>query len=149
MIILHCEAQRLNSGKINPKNYPWFKELINELKEFNFIQIGVDGDTQYTEDFRKGLSFKEIKELTKQCKSWIAVDSFYQHLAWELKRPGMCIFGYSDPEIFGHTENLNIVKKNYLRKEQFLTWEETNYNEKVFQDPLILVNKFRTFMKGD
>ena len=84
MIIIHCEAQKLRNGNRNPKNYPWWPELLKELKEYEFIQIGVEGDNQYTSNFKKNLSFNEIKQLTKECQTWIAIDSFYQHLAWEL-----------------------------------------------------------------
>lgn len=145
-IVIHCEAQKLRNGNRNPKNYPWWNELLNELKEFNFIQIGVTGDQQYTEDFRQNLSFQELKELTKNCKSWIGVDSFYQHLAWELNKPGICIFGYGDPNIFGHNENLNIVNRNNLRQYQFQTWEEVEYNENIFEKPEIIAQKFREFI---
>ena len=147
MIIIHCEAQKLRNGNRNPKNYPWWPELLEELKEYEFIQIGVEGDTQYTLNFKKNLSFNEIKQLTKECQTWIAIDSFYQHLAWELNKPGICIFGYSDPNIFGHSENLNIVDRNNLRQYQFQTWEEINYNENIFESPINLANKIRNFIK--
>ena len=147
MIIIHCEAQKLRNGNRNPKNYPWWPELLEELKEYEFIQIGVEGDTQYTLNFKKNLSFNEIKQLTKECQTWIAIDSFYQHLAWELNKPGICIFGYGDPNIFGHNENLNIVDRNNLRQYQFQTWEEINYNENIFESPINLANKIRNFIK--
>ena len=37
-IIIHCEAQKLRNGNRNPKNYPWWPELLSELKDFNFIR---------------------------------------------------------------------------------------------------------------
>ena len=144
-IIIHCEAQKLRNGNRNPKNYPWWPELLNELKDFNFIQIGVEGDQQYTDDFRKGLPFNELKKLTLECDSWISVDSFFQHLAWELNKPGVCIFGYGDPNIFGHIENLNIVNRSKLRPYQFQTWEEIEYNVDVFARPEVIAEKFQEF----
>ncbi len=145
-IILHCEAQKLRNGKLNPKNYPYWKDLIENLKEFNFIQIGVESDTQYVDDFRKNLEFNEIKKLLIDCKSWIAVDSFFQHLAWEMKKPGICIFGLSDPLIFGHKENINIVDRSKLRKNQFSTWEEIEYDETAFEKPFIIADEFRSLI---
>lgn len=146
MIIIHCEAQKLRNGKRNPKNYPWWPQLLKELENFNFIQIGVEGDTQYTDDFRKNLSFQELKQLTLNCQSWISIDSFFQHLAWDLKKPGVCIFGYSDPKIFGHNENLNIVNYSNLRSNQFQTWEEVEYNKNVFKSPKVIAEEFQKFI---
>ncbi len=30
-IVIFCEAQKLRNGKENPKNYPWWVELISLL----------------------------------------------------------------------------------------------------------------------
>lgn len=147
-IIIHCEARKLRNGNRNPKNYPWWPELLNELKDYNFIQIGIEGDTQYTDDFRKNLSFKELKKLTLECDSWISIDSFFQHFAWDLKKPGVCIIGYSDPNIFGHPENLNIVDRSKLRPHQFQTWEEVDYNEEVYENAKDLAEKIKNFINS-
>jgi hypothetical protein len=42
MIIIAPYAQKLRNNKENPKNYPYWKELIAMIDEL-IIQVGVDG----------------------------------------------------------------------------------------------------------
>lgn len=135
MIIIHPFAKPLQNGKINPKNYPYWKELISLLNE-PVVQIGVEGEEQLVEDFRKNLSIMELRELIKDCKTWIAVDSFFQHLAWSEGKQGIVLWSVSDPIIFGHDSNINLLKnRKYLAKNQFLWWDFTEYNHDAFVKP--------------
>ena len=47
-IILAPYSRNLRNGKRNPKNYPFFKELVEELKKLGhtIIQIGIEGETE-------------------------------------------------------------------------------------------------------
>jgi ADP-heptose:LPS heptosyltransferase len=143
LIVIQCEAKKLRNGKENAKNYPskYWKQLISMFPvEWNIVQIGLEGDTQYTPDFRKGLSMKELFALVLECDLWISIDSFLQHLAWTLGKPGIVLFGVSDPNIFGHKENINLLKdRKYLRKLQFDLWENEKYNPNVFVKPHIII----------
>jgi hypothetical protein len=135
MILISPWAQKLRNGKNNPKNYPWWPELISMIDE-HIIQVGVDGEEQIVNDFRKNLSLDDLGALIKQCKTWISVDSFFQHYAWYLNKPGIVLWGQSDPNIFGHPENMNLLKdRKYLRHNQFWLWEQTDYREDVFVEP--------------
>ena len=49
MIIIQPYAKPLVNGKRNPKNYPYWKELISKIKE-PIIQIGVEGEEQLVDD---------------------------------------------------------------------------------------------------
>lgn len=134
-IIISPYAKKLRNGKTNPKNYPYWKELISMIDE-PIIQIGIDGEEQLTEDFRKNLSLPELKQLVLDCRTWISVDSFFQHFCWDLKKYGIVIFGQSDPIIFGHSENTNVLKdRKYLREQQFWLWEQCEYNINAFVKP--------------
>jgi hypothetical protein len=135
-IIISPYAQKLRNGKTNPKNYPYWKELISEIKE-PIIQVGVEGEEQLVDDFRKNLLLSELKSLVlNECRTWISVDSFFQHFCWDIKKYGIVIFGQSDPLIFGHPENKNLLKdRKYLRKEQFWLWEQCDYNAEAFVYP--------------
>lgn len=138
MIIISPYAQRLRNGKINPKNYPYWAELVELLfkKGYQIVQVGVEGEDQLVPDFRKNLSLAELAELVNQCDTWIGVDSFFQHFCWDLKKPGIVIWAQSDPNIFGHKENINIFKdKKYLRKQQFHIWEQCEYIKEAFVEP--------------
>jgi hypothetical protein len=132
MIIISPWAQKLRNGKNNPKNYPWWPELISLIDE-PIIQIGIEGEEQLVDDFRTNLSLEQLKSLVLHCRTWISVDSFFQHLAWDLGKPGIVLWGQSDPNIFGHPENTNLLKdRKYLREKQFWWWEQCEYIPNAF-----------------
>jgi ADP-heptose:LPS heptosyltransferase len=135
MIIISPYAKALNNGKTNPKNYPYWKELISLIDE-PIVQVGVEGETQLVPDFRKNLAIPQLRQLIKDCRIWIGCDSFFQHLAWSEGKPGIVLWSVSDPLIFGHAENTNLLKdRNSLAKNQFLWWESTEYNKDAFVSP--------------
>jgi len=135
MIIIHPYAKALVNGKRNPKNYPYWEELISLIDE-PIVQIGIDGEAQLVPDFRKGLSLIELRQLIKECRTWIGVDSFFQHLAWSEGKKGVVLWSVSDPNIFGHNENINLLKnRSYLAENQFLWWDFTEYKSEAFVSP--------------
>jgi ADP-heptose:LPS heptosyltransferase len=135
MIIISPYSKPLRNGLENPKNYPYWEELITQIKE-PIVQVGVDEEKQLVEDFRKNLTIPELRTLIGECRTWISVDSFFQHLAWDCGKPGIVIFGQSDPQIFGHPENINILKHRfYLREQQFWWWEQCEYRKDAFVKP--------------
>jgi ADP-heptose:LPS heptosyltransferase len=135
MIIIAPYAQKLRNGKNNPKNYPWWPELLSLIDE-PVIQVGVNSEDPLVEDFRKNLSLEELKTLVIECRTWISVDSFFQHFAWDLNKPGIVLWGQSDPLIFGHPENMNLLKdRKHLREKQFWWWEQCDYNAEAFVKP--------------
>jgi len=135
MILIHPYAKSLQNGKRNPKNYPYWKELIALIDE-PIVQIGVKGEEQLVSDFRINLPIIELRQLIKDCRTWIAVDSFFQHLAWSEAKPGVVLWSVSDPLIFGHAENINLLKdRASLAANQFLWWDFTEYNADAFTKP--------------
>jgi ADP-heptose:LPS heptosyltransferase len=137
MILIHPFAKKLLNGKENPKNYPYWEELIQKIpKSIHIIQIGVDGEKQLVPDFRKNLSMLELRHLLDECKTWIGVDSFFQHLAWDEGKPGIVLWSVSDPLIFGHPENINLLAdRKYLASNQFLWWDFTPHKPDAFVKP--------------
>jgi ADP-heptose:LPS heptosyltransferase len=135
MIIIAPYAQKLRTGKLNPKNYPYWEELISKIDE-PIIQVGVEGEEQLVPDFRKNLPIAELRKLLKECRIWIGVDSFFQHLAWDEGIPGIVLWGPSDPLIFGHPENINLLKdRSCLVGNQFIWWEATEHRNDRFVKP--------------
>jgi ADP-heptose:LPS heptosyltransferase len=135
MIIIHPYAKALINGNRNPKNYPYWKELIALIDE-PIVQIGIQGEEQLVSDFRMNMPIVELRQLVKDCRIWIAVDSFFQHLAWSEGKQGIVLWSVSDPIIFGHEENINLLKnREYLAKNQFLWWDLTEYNKEAFTEP--------------
>jgi len=143
MIIISPYSKKLMNGRENPKNYPYWSELIRLIDE-PIIQIGVEGEARLVRDFRTNLPLNELRELLKQCRTWIGVDSFFQHLAWLEGKKGIVLWSVSDPLIFGHTENVNLLKsRSYLSEKQFLWWEDQKYEKDAFIDPHIVVDNLK------
>lgn len=141
MIIIAPYAQKLRNGKQNPKNYPYWEELISMINE-PIVQIGVEGEEQLVEDFRKNLPISDLKQLLKDCRTWISVDSFFQHLGWIENKQGIVLWGPSDPLIFGHPENINLLKdRKYLVPNQFIWWEATEHQNERFVEPNEVIHR--------
>lgn len=138
MIIISPYAKKLISGKQNPKNYPFWKELIEliELVGEFIVQVGIDGEEQLVPDFRKNLSLPELRALLAECDTWISCDSFFQHLAWDEGKRGIVLWSVSDPLIYGHPENINLLKdRSCLADNQFLWWEFVEHKSERFVGP--------------
>lgn len=149
MILVHPFAQKLRNGNINPKNYPWWSELVPLLQriDYDVQQLGVEGESQLCPVFLKNLPIKAIREKIRECKFWISVDSFLPHLAQFEEKNGVVIFSQSNPDHYGYSNNLNILKSpQYLRHDQFGTWEEANYNEHAFFTPDIVFNLIKDWI---
>jgi len=135
MILISPYSKKLSNGKTNPKNYPFWKEIIEGINE-PVIQIGIEGEEQLTADFRKNLSIPEIKQLIKDCRVWISCDSFIQHLASLSGKRGIVLWSVSDPNIYGYPENVNLLKsRDCLSKNQFLWWESVEFDSSKFVPP--------------
>lgn len=128
----------------HPKNYPFWPELIQLLKDHEVIQIGVEGETKMVEDYRFNCTSAELIELCKDADCFISVENFFPHFMhfnFKGEKKGVVIFSKSDPEIFGYPENVNLLKdKKYLRWDQFGPWEMTDYIEEAFPTPKTVYN---------
>lgn len=142
----------MRNGQTHPKNYPFWPKLVELLLEggHTLTQVGVEGEGQLVNDFRKGLSYKDFGELIRSYDTWIGVDSYGQHLAWSVGKPGIAIFGQSDPLIFGHDTNVNLLKdRSNLRQQQFWMWEQCDARSDVWVTPEEVVEALnKNFIKG-
>lgn len=135
MIVISPYSKKLLNGKQNPKNYPYWRELIAMIDD-HIVQVGVEGEEQLVPDFRKNLSIAELRQLLRECKTFISCDSFVQHLGWDVGKKGIVLWSVSDPNIYGHPENINLLKdRKYLAENQFLWWEFVNHNPESFVSP--------------
>ena len=66
MIIISPYSKKLISGKENPKNYPYWEELIASIDE-PIVQVGIAGEKQLVGDFRPNLRISEVRELIHEC----------------------------------------------------------------------------------
>jgi hypothetical protein len=143
-IVISPYSAKLRNGKPNPKNYPWFPELVARLvaQHHRVTQIGVSGEERIAgvDHFVVDAPFVEIeiKLLLLRSDLWIAVDNWLGHFVNcdVHQKPGVVLWGQSDPRIFGYEYNLNLLKgRQYLRYFQFDSWEAADYNESVFVSP--------------
>lgn len=142
-IIISPYSRKLRNGKQNPKNYPFFQELIDELvKQYTIIQLGVTGEVVFNGVIPKfNLPLIEIKQLIENCYIFISVDNFLPHLANHTSKPGIVLWGRSNPKIFGYSQNINLLKdKKYLRSDQFALWESIEYDPNVFVKPDVVLD---------
>jgi hypothetical protein len=141
MIIIAPFAKKLRFDVTtpHPKNYPWWPELLDKMSkqvDEHVVQVGVEGEEQLAKDFRKNLSLVELAGLVDASSTWISIDSFFQHFAWDRNKKGIVLFGPSDPIIFGHPENNNLQRdRRYLRERQFWWWEQEEFCEHGFVGP--------------
>lgn len=130
-----ARAPSLN-GKENPKDYPWPKELAELLKDHEVIQVGGSQDEQVVQTIKRNLSFPQMSELIRESDTGICCDSYLQHHFWYCGRRAIVVFGISDPVIFGHPENLNLLKdRKFLRPNQFDLYYTTDYKPDAFVSP--------------
>ena len=135
LVLLQLESRQLSSGwkneainpkNINPKNYPHRERLIELLKEKGYE----------IKEIKEKIPLAESKKLIQEADLIICIDSYLQHLCWYVGKQAIVIWGISDPEIFGHSENINILKdRSYLRKDQMLRWEQAPYVPESFSPP--------------
>jgi len=147
-------SKKMRNGKENPKNYPYWNEVISSLKSKNgnyVVQIGIEGEAELSgvDRFLKGNSLKELELLLKDCNTWASVDNFFQHLASSIGKRGVVVFGPSDPKIFGYQENENLLKdRKFLKPRQFDIWEKTEFNSDAFVEPQVVVEALERLSTG-
>lgn len=149
MILLFPYANKLLDNKPNPKSPPldWWEKLISLITD-DIIQVGINGEHQLVDNFKKDCSIDELSVLINNCKTWIGIDSYGQHLCWSFKKYGIVIWGQSNPRIFGHPENINLMKHpDYLMSNQFLKWDMIPYNSECFVEPEEVVKYIEIFTK--
>ena len=65
----------------------------------------------------------------------------FQHLAWSEGKQGIVLWSVSDPLIYGHPENINLLKnRSYLVQNQFLWWDSYEFNPDAFVKPKEVVH---------
>lgn len=136
-IVVICPfSHKLSNGEENAKNYPYWDELVHDLKGAGCYiqQIGVTGENFIgADEVIFNASFDRLKDILDNADTFISVDSFFPHFAHYHGKHGVVIFSQSDPNLFGYPENLNIIKsREYLRKEQFWLWSQAKYNKEAF-----------------
>lgn len=137
-IVLAPYSARLINGARNPKEFPYWREVVAKLNAqgFEIIQIGVTGEDRIegVGQFITNWPLKKLRDLINDSVCWLACDSFLPHYCHvERLKAGVVIFSQSDPAIFGHPENVNLLKdRKYLRRWQYDSWMAAEFIEDAF-----------------
>jgi len=143
-ILISPFSKPMRDGKENPKNYPYWDEVVKTLvergHEVSQLQYGSESTIPSCREIVHYSSVQIVEMLVDECDTYIAVDNFLQHLAHYRKKYGVVIWGKSDPALFGYPENTNLLKDpKFLRNHQFETWEAEQFDPNVFVDPQIVI----------
>lgn len=142
-IVIFPYARKMRNGEVHPKVYPYWEQLVARLQELGhtIVQVGVEGETRLVDEVRFNLPLDELEVLIRGCDMFIGIDSFGQHFCWSLGVRGIVLFGQSDPVIFGHPENINLLKdRKYLRDKQFWLWEQAVANDDAWVDVDVVID---------
>jgi hypothetical protein len=132
LILVARGVRSLRNGNRSAKDYPFWGELIEKLKLHYEIQE------------IKELPLNELETLINSSLTVICCDSFCQHFCWSIGKRALVLWGKSDPEIFGHVENVNIWKdKKYFRPDPYRWWEDVPYQPEAFPSPDQVINCLR------
>src|SRR5574337_1088503 len=89
-IVISPYSKGMRNGQKNPKNYPYWNEVIHGLKDHNLVQIGVEGEAPLIENTLFSLHPKELWERVKDADLFISVDNFSQHFFSSLWKERNC-----------------------------------------------------------
>lgn len=131
MILISPFSKKLRDGRPSPKDYPveiWadLVALLKERYKLPIIQIGTTDEQKVegVEIFLHNLPFSTIAELLNNCTLWVSVDNFLQHMAHYYNKPGVVLYSYSNPDLFGYPENVNLCYSSlYQKPNQFESWD--------------------------
>lgn len=144
IVLISPWARNTTEGKPSPKNYPYWDSVVAHLMKagHQVLQLSCSGEKDVTGAKRvNDLPLDKISGLMKACSTWISCDNFWHHMAWTIGEPGVVIFGSSDPLIFGHPENINLLKsRSFLRERQFWLWSQDNPHPERFVGPEVVIN---------
>lgn len=142
-IIVSPYAKLLRNGQENPKNYPFWDELISFLvtKNYDVLQVGLNHEKPIKNTQFLQTTLPELIKYIQSCYIWVSVDNAIPHIASFYKKQGIVLWGKSDPVIFGDTQNINLIKSRVnLRHNQFDVWENETYDPNVFMSANTVIN---------
>lgn len=155
MILISPYSKPLKNGNPNPKNYPYWKELISLLpnKPPNNIMQAMYKGEEFIKDCGIGfIEYTSLREFSQwiefnTCIIIVSVDNFLPHLAHYYGKQSIVLWGQSDPNLFGYKENINLLKSRiFLRPNQFDTWDGILYKKESFVSPEIVVEQINKLL---
>jgi len=113
----------------------WVKEgwekLVVDLRKSGCLvwQVGITGEEKIDgcDSYLFDLDYRNVIAILDKCVTWISVDSFLNHAGHAIGKPGVVLFGPTDPKIFGHDSNLNIYHSNSCLHKSCLQGREAKF----------------------
>ena len=146
-IVIAPYSTRLFTGNPNPKNFPHWHQVVHQLNALGHevIQLGIPGEQRIigASQFIINWPLKKLRDVILNADTWLSVDSFLPHFVWveKLNKRGVVVWSLSDPLIWGHPENINLLKsREYVRSLQYQDWLTPTYNADAFVAPEEVVN---------
>lgn len=129
------------------KAYPWWCELIGMLKIKGYEVTHFASPTGDIE-LNCNKIIATLDEIRKQLPNYdlfISTDTFLPHMviAENIKIKGIVLWSLSDPLIYGYPEFTNMVKRQYLRPDQFGVWHGIKRVPEAFPQPIEIINKIK------
>ncbi len=123
VIIAHIHSRASQNHMWDIRNW---NALVNELSQYTFIQIGFHDESKIEGaiDWRGQTTLREAFALIKLSKSFVGVDSSFSHVTNAFDIPGVVLFGSSSPVFWGHSNNINIYKKQRCSPCYYYLWND-------------------------
>jgi len=141
-IIISPYSNMTFTGEEHPKHYPYWEELLTLIKEkypdVILTQVGIIPEKRLplVDEFLLNLPSAELKKILLDSTTWIAIDNFFPHFAHYYGKKGIALFSYSDPKLFGHSDNINLFKdKKFFRPNQFDLWSNCIRHKSPYISP--------------
>jgi hypothetical protein len=116
----------------NPKDWPYFNELVAAMPEHEFVQIGF-GDKPIVGAEQFVGTRNDILRLLRDADTFVCVDTWLQHLATlHAAKRGVVIFTRSQPYMFGHRSNINLLKSYMYVLSPYIRWDAIDYTSAAF-----------------
>lgn len=134
LVVYSRGVKPLRNGNRSAKDYLYWDVLLDVLRlKYELVEVVNE-------------PIDELEKLLKSADYVICVDSFLQHFCWSIGVKAIVLWGTSDPLIFGHEENINLLKnREYLRPNQFDTWEGDVYNPNAFVAPDEVIKTLQSY----
>lgn len=148
-LLISPYSKQLRNGKRNAKNYPYWQEVIDKMKDkgWEIWQLGMVGEELFdgVDSVLYNYKLADIKRFVSDCDVWVSVDNFFPHLAHDIK-PGIVIWGRSNPDIYGYDNcRALFVSRDYFLKDQFGIWESVDYTEDCFVKADVVIEAIERF----
>jgi len=108
-----------------------WEKLVPILRKMGFLvwQVGISGEEKIEgcDSYLFDIDYRNVIAILDRCATWIGVDSFLSHAGHAIGKPGIVLFGPSDPKIFGHNTNLNIYHSNSCLHKSCLKGREAKF----------------------